>query len=106
MPLTTEQIAAVRAWVGQDVSDQTLHDRFDRLGSVDATVLEELRTQLTALNAQPGSLSLPSGLSVTTQSNAQVLERLIKEFRNAPSLDSPQEGVKASVAKLVRPDRR
>lgn len=106
MPLTTEQLAAVRAWVGQDVTDQALHDRYDRLGSVDRTVLEELRSQLTVLNAQPGSFSLPSGLSVTVQANIQTLERLIKEFRNSPSLDSPQEGIKASVAKLVRPDRR
>lgn len=106
MALTTEQLAAVRVWVGNGPTDQALHDRYERLGSVDQTVLEELRSQLTVLNAQPGSFSLPSGLSVTTQSNAQVLERLIKEFRNAPSLDTPQEGVRASVAKLVRPDRR
>lgn len=104
--LTPEQLAAVRVWVGTGPTDQSLHDRFERLGSVDATVLEELRSQLSVLNAQPGSFSLPSGLSVSVSTNIQALERLIKEFRNSPSLDSSLPGKAAGVSKLVRPDRR
>jgi len=106
--LSTEQLAAARAWVGTDVSDATLSARYDRLGSVDAAVLEELRTQLTTLLEQPSSVSLPSGLSVQITQNITALQQLIKEFGSSGGIDAALEGTSPTpgVSKFYRSDRR
>ena len=107
MPLTTEQLSVVRSWVGSTPTDVVLNERYTRLLSLDAVVRESLRTQLSGLLAQPGNITLPSGLSITTQANITSLQSMIKEFENAPSLDDTtaiNKGV--SFSRLHRKDSR
>lgn len=108
MPLSTEQLASARAWVGTEVTDTELSARYDRLGSVDAAVSEELRSQLTTLLEQPSSVSLPSGLSVQITQNITALQQLIKDFKTSGGIDATLEGTSPTpgVSKLHRTDRR
>lgn len=87
MPLTDDQLVVVRSWVGEVVDDQTLHDRYDRLQTLDATVEEELRSQLAVAIDQPTQVSLPSGLSISKQQNLMSAEKRLKDFLSFGSLD-------------------
>jgi hypothetical protein len=109
MALTPEELAAARAWIGTEETDQALEARYERLGSLDAAVEECLRQQYTELLETPGNLSLPSGLSVTFQANMQGLEKLLKEFKASGGIEASLAGTQGTVpgvTKLHRADRR
>lgn len=106
--LSADELAAARAWIGTEETDQALSARAERLGSLDAAILEVLRTNLTELIEQPSSTSLPSGLSVTITQNITALEKLIKDFQASGGVEASLAGTATvpSVTKLHRADRR
>lgn len=109
MPMTTEALARARSWVGTEISDIDLSDKYDRLGTVDAAVEETLREQYTLLLETPSSVSLPSGLSVQNTQNITHLEKLLKDFMNSGGIDAELDGSSIAIpgiARLVRAERR
>lgn len=104
MPLDSEQETVVRAWVGDDVELEVLDERYDRLGTLDATVEEELRYQLAQLKNQPSSLTLPSGLSLSWNDRVRMAQEQLKDFLNHGSLDDDIVESGTRISKLVRLD--
>ena len=102
MPLTDEELRAVRSWVGESVTDEVLNERYDRLGDIDAAVEEELRSQAVALSQRPSNLALPSGLSVAFGQNMTLAEDRLKQFKASGGIGTP--GV--NVVKMHRRDFR
>lgn len=79
-------MTVVRSWVGSKPSDDELEERFERLGTVEDTIRETLRAQLSTVLENPASLSTPSGLSVNYGENIRTLKERINELNDvAPS---------------------
>lgn len=105
MPLSQGEMTYARSWIGVSEADQTFLERFERHYAVNqdqvrdlARAIEEsMRSQLTALTAQPSSVSLPGGLTVSTSANLTALREAIKEFRARQSI---------GVQQLRRPSHR
>ena len=106
MALTSEQETVVRSWVGTTVSIDVLNERFERLESLNATVAEELQSQLAELIAQPAQISLPSGLSIQTSQNITALQQLIIKFQNSTDLDSGTYVTIPGIGRMVRREYR
>lgn len=105
MPLTSDELAVVRSWVGAEVTDAELNARYLRLGTITATVEEQLRYDLAVLMAQPARVTLPSGLSVSTADNIKAHQERLNDFLVNGDLD----GVDTSgggIGKLYRQDKR
>ena len=79
MPLSADQIAVVRSWVGSEPSTTELQRYYARTASADAVVREVLRTRLVELTQEPASISVP-GLSISNGQNIISLEALLKRF--------------------------
>lgn len=107
MPATPDELSVARSWIGAAESDSVFDERYDRLGSLDLAISESLRSQIQALIAEPTSVSLPSGLSVSFAENIRALERRLKEFLSMGGTeedDTPLQGTQ--VTKLSRADYR
>lgn len=103
MAITDDAIAVIRSWVGSTWDEDDISDRFDRLGSYDATVLEILNQQMADLELQPASFSVP-GLSISNGQNMVSLGETIKRFR-ASSTGLDTDTIKAvRFVPSVRPD--
>lgn len=99
MPLSTSEMLVVRSWVGTTPTDVQLNERFDRLGTVEDTVEETLRAQLSELLGQPASLSLPSGLSVNYGENIRSIKEKLSDIKKVI-------GGSGGITRLYRPDYR
>lgn len=102
MPLSADQIAKVRSWVGDEPNNTELQRIFARTNSADELVREVLRGRLVALTQEPASLSVP-GLSISNGQNIISLEGLLKRFENegGTGLDTDSvTGIRSS--RLVR----
>lgn len=104
--LTDAQLAVVRSWVGPTVTESTLNERYTRLGSLDAVILEELRTQLANLIDQPSQVSLPGGLNVTIGQNITAIQQLLAKFESSGGTDGTPDVARVGVSRLRRPDYR
>jgi hypothetical protein len=102
--LTADQLAVLRVWVGDKVTDSDLQARYARLGTLTATAEEILRSQLKKLIDAPSSLSLPSGLSISRSANITALQQTLKELLSIGSIDGDRGQV--AVYPMYRPDRR
>jgi len=107
MPLDEAQWPLIRSWIGtvDGEDDDTFNERLDRLGSVDAAILESLRSQLAALTLdQPAGLSTPDGLNVQVGENIRSIQQLIKDFNAIGGTDpATVEAGGTNVTSLSRP---
>lgn len=106
--LSDNQLRIVRSWVGDDTEEAVLHERYIRLGDLDGVVLEELRSQLSALLNTPSTVSV-DGISVSFGANIEGLRNRINDFIKAGGTqtdDTPPPGTPFGVHKLVRDDVR
>lgn len=107
--LTEAQITLARSWIGNTESDETLQERYDRLGSLDSAIVESLRAQLAVLVLdQPSSISTPDGLSVQFGENIRALRDTLKNFIQLGGTDSQQDAGTGggTVTRLERPSYR
>lgn len=106
--LTDDQWAAAQVWIGTSEPQSAFQARFNRLGdNLDLAITESLQATISRLNAQPGSLSLPSGLSVTITENIRSWRDVLKTFRAQGGVDGTPDGVGGTQSyKRVRPDVR
>ena len=108
MALSDDQWAVAQAWVGTSEPRTTFEERFTRLGdSLDAAIDERLLALVSAALGQPGSFSLPSGLSVTNSENIRSwrdLHRLFRSQRGTSGAWAPSAGTRS--IRRVRPDLR
>jgi len=106
MPLTDDQFAVLRVWVGADVDDSVLEDRYTRLGSFDSVVIEELNAQLAELQGTPSSISV-GGLSISFGEQIRALQDAIKRFRASGGTGLDVDGTLGfATARLKRADLR
>lgn len=104
MPTTADELTVARSWIGNEESDATFDERFDRLGSLDSAIEESLRAQLAVLILdQPASLSTPDGTSVNFSANIKALQERLAEFLTSGTEDTT---LTTSVTKLHRPSYR
>ena len=102
MPLTDDEMMAARSWIGETVSDETINERYDRLGDINLAIEEELRSQSVAMAQRPTNLALPSGLSLGFGQNITAAESRLKDFLSSGGVSSI--GVK--ITKLYRKQER
>lgn len=95
MAITDDAIAVIKSWVGSGWDEDDISDRFDRLGSYDATVTEILNQQIADLAAQPSSLSVP-GFSISQGQNMSTLKDTLERFlaTGGTGIDDEVDGVK------------
>lgn len=102
MPLSRDQLAVIRSWIGDEPGDTELQRVFARTNSADALVREVLRGRLVALTQEPASFSVP-GLSISNGQNIISLEGLLKKFDNDGGTGLDTDGVTGlRTSKLVR----
>lgn len=82
MALASSEMSVVRSWVGDKPTDDELEERFERLGTVEDTIRETLRAQLSSMLSNPASLSTPSGLSVSFGENIRTLKARLEELND------------------------
>lgn len=102
MPLTENELIVARSWVGQEVTDDALNERYERLGSLNAVIEETLRVQATELAKRPANVSLPSGLTVSTSHNITEARQRLEKFLASGGVNATSPGV----TRLKRKDRR
>lgn len=96
MPMTEEQIIETRRQVGNAPDDAALNDTYDRLGDVDAVVLEVLELRYAELERTPESFSIPGEYSQSTGKNLEALGARISALGGGPG---------AGVVEIVQPER-
>ncbi|MEZ7005675.1 hypothetical protein [Streptomyces sp. AD55] len=106
--------AAVQAWltsqVGKDTDLADLETRYQRLGTARAVALEVLRERLSALRAQPATITVTGVVGVGYGENIKAYERqiLALEAGEPPAPDDPpgsQPGTLGIVFLRERPRR-
>lgn len=112
MPLTSDQLAVARSWVGDVATSGELDARYDRLYDVagdeevalDQMVEEELRYRLAVLTVgQPAGLSLPDGTRIDQSANIVALRERLRDF---VSSGQDSSGLGPGIARMVRPSGR
>ncbi len=99
----------VRSWVGTSESDESINERYDRLGTVDETIIESLRSQIAAMTLDaPAQLTDSSGFSVNYSANITALNKTLNDFINRGGTDGlpDEEAAPNSMIKMVRNDLR
>lgn len=106
MPLSPEDLAYVRSWVGDATATSDLDARYDRLGSVDDVIEEVLKARLATLTVDtPTRLQTPEGVMEDWSGNLKGLERRLAEFQQRRGDDGAAE-MSPGIARLHRPDTR
>lgn len=83
MAISDGQMAVLRSFVGGTASDDDLEDRYRRLGSFDAVILETLRSRLAVMVLdEPGVFSV-DGLTINQTDNIRSLRAAISEFETS-----------------------
>lgn len=85
-PLTDDEWAAATSWIGTSITREEFEARYNRLGSVDQAIIETITYIISKMNGQPGSFSLPSGLSVTTSENLRAWQSILASFQSRGGL--------------------
>lgn len=78
--LTDAEWEVVRAWVGQEPTDDEIDARYDRFGNIDRVIEETLRDKLSKLIEQPESFTLNDGTSMSTGANMTALQEMLHLF--------------------------
>lgn len=108
MPPTTSQMAAARSWIGPKETDAIFSERFDRLDSLDAAILESLRAQVsTLIFSQAASISVED-ISINYSENIKAITSLIKEFQEVGGTEGLLEkgSIPVNVTKFHRTSSR
>jgi hypothetical protein len=82
MPLSADELAVVRSWVGDEPLTADLDAIFDATSNYDEVVLQTLRKRLSNFTSDPASFSVP-GLSITNGQNMISIEGMLKKFEAA-----------------------
>lgn len=108
MPPSDDQLTLARSWIGSTEEDDVFAERYDRLGSLDAAILESMRAQLAAmLFDSPTSITTPDGLSVQYNTNVTGLQAQIKNFISLGGTDGqPESHTGPNVTQAVRDQTR
>lgn len=77
--LTPDQISTIRDDVG-DVSITTLQRTYDRVGTVEGTIVALLRAQLAPLLARPASFTIPGEYAENRAANIKALQDRIDQL--------------------------
>lgn len=77
MALETDELAWVRARIGDEPPDADLHAIHDRVGTREGVAREVLLGRLQALRAAPAQFTVPGEYSQNTGENIKALERAI-----------------------------
>ena len=106
--LTPEQEAALRAWVGDDLSNSYLEGLYDGMieQSWDQVVIMALRRKIAVAAEQPYSLTVP-GLSISWGHRWQALNQMLKDFFSSGGTGLDEGSTMGfKIVHLVRPIRR
>lgn len=108
MPVTEAELILARSWIGNTETEDVFNERYDRLDSLDAAILESMRAQLSAMVFdQPSGLSTPDGLNLQYGQNIQTLRDMIKTFIAAGGTVEDETGPSGpGLVKLERVDYR
>lgn len=106
MPLSDEQLAVIRSYVGNLATDGDLEDRYDRLGSEEEVIVETLRARLAVLVLdQPANISVPDGPTIGTAANIAALQKSLEDITRQ-GLNPAGSRSGTGVVKIYRPDYR
>lgn len=79
MPMTTDDLAWVRADVGRNPTDDDLNARYDRIHGKAGVALEVWRSRLADFTASPASLGA-DGLSIGAGANIEAIQKRINKL--------------------------
>jgi hypothetical protein len=108
MALSDAEWAAAQSWIGTAEQRSTFEARYDRLDSdLDAAIREALLSLVTVTASQPGSISLPSGLSISVGENIRTWREVLAMFLRQGGTDAvPEADTGTKFYKRVRPQSR
>ena len=95
--LSDAQLAYLHVHLGTAADEDDAQDRYDRLGDLDAVVVEQLRLRLSDLEATPAQFSVSGEYSQSTAENIKSLNEKLKGFMLSGSANVAQ-------VRLSRPD--
>lgn len=105
--MTTDQLAVVRSYVGEVVTDADLQARHDRLQNIDSVVVETLRARLAVLaNDEPGTVVV-DGITISQGENMRQVEKALRDFiaGTGTGLETGDSIVGSSIGEQVRAGR-
>lgn len=110
MAATDDDIAAIRAWIGDEPEDETeIQVVWARANGVYGSALEILRRRRAALIAEPIKLGIDGEITEDRTENLKALVSLIDELTPLAAAESANETVApvgyVTTSTLVRPDR-
>lgn len=85
MPLSADQEAVIRVWIGDDLSNSYLEGLYDGMApdsSWDQVVIMALRRKIALAMEQPASISVP-GLSISWGQQGLYLQQQLEAFLNS-----------------------
>lgn len=93
MPLSDDDLKVVRSRVGNAALEEDLHERYDRLGSVEDVIRETLSARLANLLDQPASFTVPGDYGQDVGANISALE---KSLRGETGLAGPSVVIRSA----------
>lgn len=82
MPLSDDQEAVIRTWVGDDLETSYLEGLYDGMApdsSWDQVIIMSLRRKIALASEQPASFSVP-GLSLSWGQQVDALNKILSDF--------------------------
>jgi len=109
MPLSLDQEAVIRVWIGDDLPNSYLEGLYDGMApdsSWDQVVIMALRRKISLALEQPASFSVP-GLSLSWGQQALYLQNMLDEFLNSEGTGLDEESTMGiRIGHLVRTNPR
>lgn len=108
MPLSSDQEAVIRVWLGDDFTTSYLEGLYDgmEVGSWDKVVVLALRRKIALALEQPSSISVP-GLSLSWGQQLTYLNTMLKDFLNSEGTGLDEESTMGiRIGHLVRNNPR
>jgi hypothetical protein len=90
--LTDEELAFLRAKVGDKPADDQLQEIFDREGSKEKAALWILENRLANYLSRPGSQNIPGQYSDSVEANIRALQGSLKGLTSVVDEADPNEG--------------
>lgn len=83
--LTDDQLVYLHDHLGADADETDAQDRYDRLGDLDAVIVEMLKRRISDLSNTPAQFSVSGEYSQNTSENLKALQTKLADFKGGLS---------------------